>query len=91
MAGAVARATDLRMVHVEDITAHYARTLRAWRRNFLEESDAIRRLGYSDYFMRMWEYYFCYCEAGFSERYLGDVQILLAKPFSRVEPPLPAL
>jgi cyclopropane-fatty-acyl-phospholipid synthase len=91
MSGSVAKATDLRIVHVEDLTGHYARTLREWRHNFLENIDRVRNLGYSDLFTRMWAYYFCYCEAGFSERYLGDVQILLAKPFSRIESPLPPL
>jgi len=33
---AVARATDLRLVHLEDITPHYARTLHEWRRRFPE-------------------------------------------------------
>jgi cyclopropane-fatty-acyl-phospholipid synthase len=39
----------------------------------------------------MWEYYLCYCEGGFLERYLGDVQILFAKPLWRGQAPLPAL
>jgi cyclopropane-fatty-acyl-phospholipid synthase len=91
MSRSVAKATDLRMVHVEDLTWHYARTLREWRHNFFENMDRVRNLGYSDFFTRMWEYYLCYCEAGFSERYLGDLQILLAKPFSRIESPLPTL
>ncbi len=39
----------------------------------------------------MWEFYLCYCEGGFAERYLGDVQILMTKPMCRKEPILPAL
>jgi cyclopropane-fatty-acyl-phospholipid synthase len=39
----------------------------------------------------MWEFYLCYCEGGFAERYLGDVQILMTKPMCRIEPILPAL
>ena len=34
-------------------------------------------------FIRMWEYYLCYCEGGFAERVLGDVQMLLVKPGNR--------
>ncbi len=43
----------------------YARTLSIWRQEFLRNWDSISKLGYSRKFRRMWEYYFCYCEAGF--------------------------
>jgi cyclopropane-fatty-acyl-phospholipid synthase len=91
MGDAVAAATDLRLVHLEDITPHYARTLRTWRERFFENIRQVRALGYSETFIRMWEFYLCYCEAGFQERYLGDVQMLFAKPLWRGEPLLPAL
>jgi cyclopropane-fatty-acyl-phospholipid synthase len=91
MGDAVASATDLRLVHLEDITPHYARTLRAWRERFFENIGQVRALGYSDTFVRMWEFYLCYCEAGFQERYLGDVQMYFAKPLWRGEPLLPSL
>jgi len=45
--------------------ASYARTLELWRKEFLRNWDSIEKLGYSAKFRRMWEYYFCYCEAGF--------------------------
>jgi len=83
ISSAVARATDLRLVHLEDITPHYARTLREWRRRFFANIDKVRALGFSDTFIRMWEYYLCYCEGGFSERYIGDVQMVLVKPLCR--------
>jgi cyclopropane-fatty-acyl-phospholipid synthase len=72
--------SDLRLVHLEDLTPHYPKTLRAWRTQFTLNLPKIRSLGYSEQFIRMWEYYFCYCEAGFTERYIGDVQMLFAKP-----------
>ena len=77
---ALTKHTDMNIVHLEDITAHYARTLREWRNRFNGNIDAVRSLGYSDAFIRMWYYYLCYCEAGFTERYIGDVQMLLTKP-----------
>jgi cyclopropane-fatty-acyl-phospholipid synthase len=80
---AIAKATDLRLIHLEDITPHYARTLNEWRRRFMTHIDRLKASGYSDTFIRMWEYYLCYCEGGFSERYIGDVQMLFAKPFCR--------
>ena len=83
VSNAIAGATDLRLVHLEDITVHYARTLREWRRRFFANIEKIRALGFSDTFIRMWEYYLCYCEGGFAERYIGDVQMLFVKPLCR--------
>jgi cyclopropane-fatty-acyl-phospholipid synthase len=71
--------SDLRLVHLEDIGPHYATTLAAWRRNFHANLDQVRALGYPDTFIRMWEYYLCYCEAGFAERALGDVQLVMTR------------
>jgi cyclopropane-fatty-acyl-phospholipid synthase len=79
----VRRATDLKLFHLEDIGPHYARTLAAWRRNFLDHLPQVRALGYPESFVRMWEFYLCYCEGGFAERQLGDVQMLLTKPSCR--------
>ena len=63
-----------------DITAHYATTLAAWRRRFNANRSGVTALGLPETFQRMWQYYFCYCEAGFAERYIGDYQITIAKP-----------
>lgn len=79
----VGRATDMKLYHLEDIGPYYARTLRLWRERFLAHLPAVRALGYPDSFVRMWEYYLCYCEGGFEERQLGDVQMLLTKPRAR--------
>jgi len=89
ISNAVAKATDLRLVQLEDITPHYARTLREWRRRFFANIDKVREMGYSDTFIRMWEYYLCYCEGGFAERYIGDVQMLFTKPLCRIDALLP--
>ena len=83
ISNAIAAATDLRLVHLEDITPHYARTLAEWRRRFFAQIDRVRELGYADTFIRMWDYYLCYCEGGFAERYIGDVQMVFAKPLWR--------
>jgi cyclopropane-fatty-acyl-phospholipid synthase len=88
MTGAVARATDLTLAHVEDITPHYAATLRAWYDRFRGQLPRVRELGFPDAFIRMWELYLCYCEAGFRERTIGDVQMLLVKPGFRGALPL---
>ncbi|MCS6924285.1 MAG: cyclopropane-fatty-acyl-phospholipid synthase family protein [Candidatus Binatia bacterium] len=85
------RATDLRLFHLEDLTPHYATTLRHWRERFLAHADRVRALGYPEAFIRMWEFYLCYCEGGFHERAIGDVQMLLTKPQCRRAPLLPPL
>jgi cyclopropane-fatty-acyl-phospholipid synthase len=87
MSRSIARASDLKLFHLEDITPHYARTLRTWRERFFANIDKVRDLGLPETFIRMWDYYLSYCEAGFAERYLGDVQMLLTKPLCR-RPPL---
>jgi cyclopropane-fatty-acyl-phospholipid synthase len=73
-------------IHLEDIGPHYARTLKLWRERFMARQSEVRALGYPESFIRMWEYYLCYCEGGFEERQLGDVQMLLTKPRSRRAP-----
>ena len=79
----IGRASDLKVFHLEDIGPHYARTLRHWGKRFMARRDEVRAQGYPESFVRMWEYYLCYCEGGFEERQLGDVQMLLTKPCSR--------
>jgi cyclopropane-fatty-acyl-phospholipid synthase len=91
MTASLTRASDLRLVHLEDIGPHYATTLRMWRENFLRNREATGALGYPESFQRMWEFYLCYCEGGFEERALGDVHMLLAKPQNRRAPLVPAL
>ena len=86
IAHSLQRVTNLKVFHLEDIGPHYARTLALWRANFLERLGAVRALGYSSQFVRMWEFYLCYCEGGFAERVLGDVQLLLTKPGCRRDP-----
>ncbi|HEY6098549.1 MAG TPA: cyclopropane-fatty-acyl-phospholipid synthase family protein [Anaeromyxobacter sp.] len=79
---AATRASDLRLRHLDDIGPHYATTLAAWRSNLRARRPAVERLTDAR-FRRLWDFYLCYCEAGFRERYLGDVQMLLARPGAR--------
>lgn len=79
----LARATGMSVAAFEDIGAHYVPTLVEWRRAFLANADRIRALGFPDSFLRMWDYYFAYCEGGFAEGYIGDAQLLLAKAGTR--------
>jgi cyclopropane-fatty-acyl-phospholipid synthase len=80
MAEAAAKNTDLRVMQAEDLSPHYAETLRRWRARFFDRLDDVKRLGFPDRFLRLWEYYLCYCEAGFDERLTGLVQVTFVKP-----------
>ncbi len=73
-------ACDLSLVHLEDFGDSYARTLREWRRRFLAQLAQVRALGFDEQFIRMWEYYLAYCEAGFRERSIGVAHLLFEKP-----------
>jgi cyclopropane-fatty-acyl-phospholipid synthase len=84
MTDCVARTTDMRLLGLEDIGLHYATTLHCWRDNFFAKIDEVRQQGFSESFIRMWEYYLCYCEGAFLERAISDVQILFAKPDCRL-------
>ena len=72
-------APELRLSDLEDITRHYAETLRLWRMRFFDNVHEIKAMGFSGKFIRMWDFYFSYCEGGFREGHIGDVQLLLEK------------
>jgi cyclopropane-fatty-acyl-phospholipid synthase len=76
---AATRASDLTLRRLEDIGPHYATTLAAWRANLAANAAAVAALT-DERFRRLWHFYLCYCEAGFAERYLGDAQMLFARP-----------
>jgi cyclopropane-fatty-acyl-phospholipid synthase len=76
----VKQCTDMTVAHLEDITGHYVHTLRRWRTNFERNAYRLAALGYDERFRRIWTLYLAYCEAGFAERRIRDVQLVLAKP-----------
>ena len=83
MLGSMAATTDLRMTSLEDIGPSYARTLAEWRRRFLSHEAEVRALGYDERFVRLWTLYLAYCEGGFLERAISDVQLVFAGPAYR--------
>jgi len=70
---------NLRPFGVEDMTEHYAETMLRWRMKFEENLNEIRDLGRGDTFLRMWDYYLCYCEGGFLESAIGCVHMQFQK------------
>ena len=71
--------TNMYMKQLSDYRIDYARTLSAWRASFLDNREAIQSLGFNDDFIRLWEYYFSYCEGGFRESAIGLAHIELIK------------
>lgn len=86
MTNTIAKTTNMKLFHLEDIGPHYATTLRDWHQRFLTHLKQIQALGYSDGFVRMWDFYLCYCQGAFMERAIGTVQMLLVKPGCRRAP-----
>ena len=79
MFAAVRQHTDFQLVEQADFAEHYAHTLARWREKFWSHIADVRRLGFDERFVRMWDYYLCYCQAGFLERQIGLSQALFAK------------
>ena len=76
----VASDTDMMIVSLKDIGRDYALTLERWREQFMDKLETVRSQGFDERFIRMWEYYLCYCEGGFRERAISTVQVVMAKP-----------
>lgn len=87
----IKRHTDLHLTHFEDITPHYATTLRLWRERFFANLTKVKAMGFSNNFIRMWEYYLASCEGSFQEHYNGDVQMIFTRPQCPREQILPFL
>jgi cyclopropane-fatty-acyl-phospholipid synthase len=75
----VARSAGLAAAESFHFGGDYALTLAAWRSRFLARKRQLRALGFDDRFVRMWEFYLAYCEAGFVSGSTDVAQILLVK------------
>lgn len=76
----IAQQTSMLVTHFEDISLHYARTLRDWDKAFVENYAKLPTQKYDERFYRMWRYYLAYCEGGFKEQAIGTHQIVFTKP-----------
>jgi hypothetical protein len=68
------------LLHLETFGLHYAETLRRWRRRFLATRKQRGELGFDEVFERKWNFYFCYCEAGFQSRNIQVAQMVYGAP-----------
>ena len=80
MTATIAKVSHMLVTKIEDIGHDYALTLHHWRSNFFEHIHEVLKLGYPEEFIRMWDFYLCYCEGGFIEKAITDVQLVVHKP-----------
>lgn len=71
--------TRLNLNHLEEFTEDYAKTLNIWHENFENHLDEVKKLGFDDYFIRMWKIYLNYCEAGFLTRNINLHQLVFTR------------
>jgi len=81
--GSMQRGSDLVLTQVDDFGFHYARTLHDWCERFMAKREVLAEQGYDTEFQRLWQFYFAYCEAGFSERAIGVAHLMMAKPANK--------
>ncbi len=77
---AQAAAAGLELVDEFSFGQDYARTLQLWREDFVAQESHVMRLGFDKRFIRIWEFYLCYCEAAFTQANTDVVQYTLRKP-----------
>ncbi len=83
MLESVANCTDMTLFHSESFASSYAKTLEVWHQRFITNKEKVIELGYPNSFLRLWEYYLKYCQAGFEERVIDVHHLLLKKPDNR--------
>jgi len=80
MQTAISRSGDLMLYHLENLAPHYVKTLEVWRNNMNARREQVLSLGFSERFLRKWNYYFSYCEAAFAMRNIAVLQLVYTRP-----------
>lgn len=73
------KGSRLTLEHIDNIGLHYAQTLADWRRRFNANEDLVKSLGFDDIFLRAWNYYLSYCEAGFYARNVNCLILVFSR------------
>lgn len=87
---AASKSSDLRPVHMEDIGRHYVPTLRLWRDALRGRREEALAMGFDEDFLRLFDFYFCYCEGGFAERHISVAHLVYAREGRSFSPPVAA-
>jgi len=82
------KSSSLTLEHIDNIGLHYAKTLSEWRRRFNAQEGTVKQLGFDDVFLRVWNYYMTYCEAGFMTQTVNCVIIVFARAGCKAMAPL---
>ena len=77
---AINEACDFTLVDLKDLGLDYAHTLKIWQQEFQKNIGEVKKLGFDDYFIRKWDYYFSYCEAAFAMRNINVMQLVYTRP-----------
>lgn len=77
---AARQASGFQIFSLYDFGPSYARTLWEWRSRFNANVAHIKSIGFDQRFIRAWNYYFSYCEAGFTTRHISVAQIIFTRP-----------
>ncbi|MBE0582773.1 MAG: class I SAM-dependent methyltransferase, partial [Desulfofustis sp.] len=80
LAKAMAGGSRLKINSLEQYGLDYAKTLDLWRQTLLTQRQEISELGYDENFLRKWDYYFAYCQAGFDAQIIDLAQLVVQKP-----------
>eukprot|EP00577_Skeletonema_sp_RCC1716_P002131 CAMPEP_0113433448 /NCGR_PEP_ID=MMETSP0013_2-20120614/34886_1 /TAXON_ID=2843 ORGANISM="Skeletonema costatum, Strain 1716" /NCGR_SAMPLE_ID=MMETSP0013_2 /ASSEMBLY_ACC=CAM_ASM_000158 /LENGTH=1067 /DNA_ID=CAMNT_0000323033 /DNA_START=20 /DNA_END=3220 /DNA_ORIENTATION=+ /assembly_acc=CAM_ASM_000158 len=80
--------STLSLEHIDNIGLHYAETLAEWRRRFNGKEDVVRKMGFDDVFLRVWNYYLTYCEAGFRSQTENCLILVFSRPGNKALMPL---
>ncbi len=74
-----AQAAGLQVVDELAFGRDYAETCRRWRADFMAQREKVLALGFDERFIRIWEFYLAYCEAGFDAGDIDVVQYTLSR------------
>ena len=74
--------STFRVIGLQDYAEDYADTLQAWKQALMKNKEAAVKMT-DKTFLRMWDFYLCYCEGGFRERAIGCAQVVFAKEDNR--------
>ena len=83
VSAAMRKTGDLFLHRLDDLGPHYARTLHEWWITFNDKREQVQALGFSDAFVRKWNYYLQYCEAAFAMRNISVVQAIYTRSNNR--------
>ena len=75
-----AHSNDLNVLDYFEFGLDYAETLKRWKLAFNHHLEEVRAQGFDEKFIKIWNFYYAYCEAGFLSQRINVAQVLMTKP-----------